>query len=117
MQKRTVENFSTSCKVEKERQMAKMEEDMRYYQLELVNREQNYNAMFSANPQVGLLNPLQPSQSSSSINKKSKEKPVNRQARFRNRDHQFGDFLTSGHRCEGITPSLYTVDPYYEIIF
>ena len=82
----------TSYKVEKERQMAKMEEDMRYYQLELVNREQNYNAMFSANPQVGLLNPLQPSQSSSSINKKSKEKPVNRQARFRNRDQQFEDF-------------------------
>ena len=27
-------------------------------QLELVNREQNYNSMFSSNPQVGLLDPL-----------------------------------------------------------
>lgn len=31
---------------------------MKYYQLELVNREQNYNSMFSSNPQVGLLDPL-----------------------------------------------------------
>ena len=72
---------------ERERQMAKLEEDMRYYQLELVNREQNYNAMFSSNPQVGLLNPLQPSSSSSSLSKKtskSQHQPaINRQqARF-----------------------------------
>merc|ERR1711892_1143322 len=72
---------------ERERQMAKLEEDMRYYQLELVNREQNYNAMFSSNPQVGLLNPLQPSSSSSSLSKKTsknqQQPTINRQqARF-----------------------------------
>ena len=99
--------------------MAKMEEDMRYYQLELVNREQNYNAMFSANPQVGLLNPLQPSQSSSSISKKSKEKPVNRQARFRNRDHRFEirfsicrfPISTKSDTFVKIEPSLYVEHP------
>ena len=43
---------------EKEAIVIQMEEDMKYYQLELVNREQNYNSMFSSNPQVGLLDPL-----------------------------------------------------------
>ena len=43
---------------EKEAIVLQMEEDMKYYQLELVNREQNYNSMFSSNPQVGLLDPL-----------------------------------------------------------
>ena len=31
---------------------------MKYYQLELVNREQNYNSLFASNPQVGLLDPF-----------------------------------------------------------
>ena len=84
---------------EKERQMAKLEEDMRYYQLELVNREQNYNAMFSANPQVGLLNPLQPSSSSSSLSKKAsknQQPAANRQQQAR-----FSDTFVK------IEPSLY----------
>jgi len=29
------------------------------YQLELMNREKNYNKLFSVNPQIGVLNPLQ----------------------------------------------------------
>ena len=29
------------------------------YQLELMNRETNYNKIFSANPHVGVLDPLQ----------------------------------------------------------
>ena len=32
--------------------------DKRVYQMELVNREQNYNKLFSANPMVGVLDPL-----------------------------------------------------------
>ena len=28
---------------------------MRFYKLELVNREQSYNAMFGANPKVGFI--------------------------------------------------------------
>ena len=32
--------------------------DKRVYQMELVNREQNYNKLFSANPVVGVLDPL-----------------------------------------------------------
>ena len=84
---------------DKERQLAKLEEDMRYYQLELVNREQNYNAVFSSNPQVGLLNPLQPSSSSSSISKKTKNAPVNRQ------QSRFSDTFVK------IEPSLYVEHP------
>jgi len=35
----------------------KAAEDMRFYKLELINREQSYNAMFGAQPNVGLMNP------------------------------------------------------------
>jgi len=30
---------------------------MKFYKLELINREQSYNAMFGANPSVGIINP------------------------------------------------------------
>ena len=35
-----------------------MQMEKRVYQLELVNREKNYNQVFNARPQVGVLNPL-----------------------------------------------------------
>ena len=38
--------------------LKRMETDKRFYQLELVNRETNFNKVFSADPKVGLLNPL-----------------------------------------------------------
>lgn len=31
---------------------------MKFYKLELINREESYNKMFGTNPNVGLLNPL-----------------------------------------------------------
>ena len=36
-----------------------MKAEKRFYQLELVNREQNYNKIFNANPIIGVLDPLQ----------------------------------------------------------
>ena len=33
--------------------------EKRIYQLELMNREKNYNKVFSANPQIGVLDPLE----------------------------------------------------------
>ncbi len=41
--------------VQKEAAIKKAAEDMRFYKLELINREQSYNAMFGQQPQVGLL--------------------------------------------------------------
>jgi len=41
--------------VQNEAAIKKAAEDMRFYKLELINREQSYNAMFGANPQVGLI--------------------------------------------------------------
>ena len=35
-----------------------MQQNLKYFQLELVNREQNYNALFSSNPTVGVLDPF-----------------------------------------------------------
>jgi hypothetical protein len=43
--------------VQNEAAIKKAAEDMRFYKLELINREQSYNAMFGANPQVGLIMP------------------------------------------------------------
>ncbi len=43
----------------KEAAIKKAAEDMRFYKLELINREQSYNAMFGAQPNVGLMNPIQ----------------------------------------------------------
>lgn len=44
---------------EKEAAFKKMYEEMQFYKLELVNREQNYNKVFGSTPNVGVLNPNQ----------------------------------------------------------
>ena len=41
--------------VQKEAAIKKAAEDMRFYKLELINREQSFNSMFGQQPQVGLL--------------------------------------------------------------
>ena len=43
---------------QKDNLIKKAAEDMKFYKLELINREESYNKMFGANPNVGLLNPL-----------------------------------------------------------
>ena len=32
---------------------------MKFFKNELVNREKNYNGLFNANPNIGVLNPLE----------------------------------------------------------
>lgn len=44
--------------LKKEQELKKAAEDMKFYKLELINREQSYNTMFGTNPNVGLMNPL-----------------------------------------------------------
>ncbi|XP_065487093.1 protein FAM184A isoform X2 [Caloenas nicobarica] len=43
---------------ERDQLIKKLIEDKKFYQLELVNRETNYNKMFKASPNVGVINPL-----------------------------------------------------------
>ena len=43
----------------KEGDLKKAAEDMKFYKLELINREHTFNNMFGNNPNVGLLNPMQ----------------------------------------------------------
>eukprot|EP00439_Symbiodinium_sp_Y106_P064541 s2804_g10.t1 len=43
---------------EKSAQVKKLLDDMQFYKLELVNREQNYNKVFGAAPTVGIMNPI-----------------------------------------------------------
>uniref|UniRef100_UPI00358EBE4C protein FAM184A-like isoform X2 n=1 Tax=Myxine glutinosa TaxID=7769 RepID=UPI00358EBE4C len=44
---------------EQEQHIRSLMEDRKYYELELANREVNYNKIFNANPKVGIVNPLQ----------------------------------------------------------
>ena len=43
---------------QREQLLKRLEEDKRFYQRELVNRETNFNKVFNGDPKVGLLNPL-----------------------------------------------------------
>lgn len=43
---------------EKEVGYKRMYEEMQFFKKELINREQNYNKVFGANPQVGVIDPV-----------------------------------------------------------
>lgn len=43
----------------REDEIRKLNESMKFFKLELINREQNYNKIFNANPHIGVLNPLE----------------------------------------------------------
>ncbi|XP_072499260.1 protein FAM184A isoform X2 [Notamacropus eugenii] len=43
---------------ERDQVIKKLIDDNKFYQLELVNRETNFNKVFNANPNVGVINPL-----------------------------------------------------------
>jgi restriction endonuclease S subunit len=42
---------------QQEAMLKKAAEDMKFYKLELINREKSYNEMFGANPMVGFIEP------------------------------------------------------------
>nr|CAD7589029.1 unnamed protein product [Timema genevievae] len=44
---------------EKDRELASLTEEKRFYQMELVNRETNYNRLFNSQPVVGVMDALQ----------------------------------------------------------
>ncbi|KAM9317231.1 protein FAM184A [Gastrophryne carolinensis] len=56
---------------ERDQLIKKLIEDKKFYQLELVNRETNFNKVFNASPNVGVINPLVKQ-------KKKNDKPSNR---------------------------------------
>lgn len=43
----------------RDEEINKMNDKMKFFKLELINREQNYNKIFNANPHIGVLNPLE----------------------------------------------------------
>ena len=45
--------------LQREGDLKKAAEDMKFYKLELINRESTFNNMFGNNPSVGLMNPMQ----------------------------------------------------------
>ncbi|KAG8444604.1 hypothetical protein GDO86_009677 [Hymenochirus boettgeri] len=56
---------------ERDQLIKKLIEDKKFYQLELVNRETNFNKVFNASPNVGVINPL-------AKQKKKNDKSTNR---------------------------------------
>ncbi|XP_008137005.2 protein FAM184A [Eptesicus fuscus] len=57
---------------ERDHVIKKLIEDNKFYQLELVNRETNFNKMFNSSPTVGVINPL------TKQKKKNDKSPTNR---------------------------------------
>lgn len=44
---------------DKEKEYSQLKQNMLYYKMQLLNREKVYNEIFNANPNVGVLNPLE----------------------------------------------------------
>ena len=93
---------------EREGEIEKLTDDMKFYQLELINREQNYNTMFSANPTVGLMDPLSNSIRGAKSTNSLKSAPVAaRQPRFSDHFVKIDPALLADHlppnRLEPIT--------------
>lgn len=68
------EDLEEICKLrnsitDRELQMKKFQDEKRFFQMELINRETNFNKIFGSSPQVGVINPL--------INKKTKNADKN----------------------------------------
>ncbi|XP_045428846.1 protein FAM184A isoform X3 [Pipistrellus kuhlii] len=68
---------------ERDHVIKKLIEDNKFYQLELVNRETNFNKMFNSSPTVGVINPLAKGSSSHVLflmqqKKKNDKSPTNR---------------------------------------
>ncbi|XP_008049553.1 protein FAM184A-like [Carlito syrichta] len=57
---------------ERDQIIKKLIEDNKFYQLELVNRETNFNKVFNSSPTVGVINPL------TKQKKKNNKSPTNR---------------------------------------
>ncbi|KAF7253496.1 hypothetical protein EYD10_00614 [Varanus komodoensis] len=54
---------------ERDQLIKKLIDDKKFYQLELVNRETNFNKVFNASPNVGVINPLQKKKNDKSTNR------------------------------------------------
>lgn len=52
---------------EQKKKVFQLQENIKFYQLEIVNREENYNKLFSSSPKVGVMNPLSQSTSKSEL--------------------------------------------------
>ncbi|KAL0244152.1 hypothetical protein GEMRC1_008237 [Eukaryota sp. GEM-RC1] len=59
--------------VQKERDLSKAIQEMQFFKMELVNREEGYNKVFNRNPNVGVVNPL--SFNTKPTGQKSRSKP------------------------------------------
>lgn len=53
-----INNLQKECNTKNE-ELALAEERMKFFRQELINREDNYNKIFNANPIVGTMDPLQ----------------------------------------------------------
>ena len=66
--------------VQKDAFIKKQEDDMKFYKLELINREQSYNQMFGTNPTMGNIGPMNVAQKGPALQKQS-TKTMNMQSK------------------------------------
>lgn len=44
---------------QREEELKRAWQELKFFKLELINRENNYNKMFNANPNIGILDPFE----------------------------------------------------------
>eukprot|EP01016_Furgasonia_blochmanni_P046294 TRINITY_DN6645_c0_g1_i3.p1 TRINITY_DN6645_c0_g1~~TRINITY_DN6645_c0_g1_i3.p1 ORF type:complete len:184 (-),score=50.60 TRINITY_DN6645_c0_g1_i3:367-918(-) len=70
--------------VVKDEELKRAVENLKFFKLELINREENYNKMFNANPNVGVLNPLQAKLVRINLENRDHHPPIYRNRKERN---------------------------------
>ncbi|XP_038046349.1 protein FAM184A-like [Patiria miniata] len=83
--------------------MQKLVDEKRYFQLELINRETNFNKVFNTNPNVGVLNPF--------AHKKKKSIEVTREAPRYVSAPSLNTMAVNGSASSGGSPSHQRLDP------
>lgn len=71
-----MENYKREI-AENKQEINKAKEQMKFYKLELINREKNYNQIFGANPNIGVLNPLKYGTSGTRENQNDNSRTLN----------------------------------------
>ncbi|XP_022080895.1 protein FAM184A-like [Acanthaster planci] len=87
---------------EQEAAMQKLVDEKRYFQLELINRETNFNKVFNTNPNVGVLNPF--------AHKKKKSLETREAPRYVSAP-SLNTMTVSGSGSGGGSPSHQRLDP------
>ena len=80
----------THTQISKDEEIKRVREEMRYFKLELLNREENFNSKFGARPNVGVMQVIKPKQPGGKQNGKNGKGGRGKQKRRDSRSIQPG---------------------------